>query len=231
MSIADNFSNVRQKILAAEMRAGRKPNSVKLLAVSKGQPIEKIEQALKLGQTEFGENYVQELIEKIDLVKSAHFHFIGKLQSNKVRKIIGRVDLIHSIDSISLAQEVSKRAEQLKIKQEVLVEVNIAAENTKGGFASEEARNMLSALNSLKGLRLRGLMALPPYSENETEARGYLRRTYELFEKLRNELSMESKIEFSWVSMGTSHDYEWAIEEGATHVRVGTALFGEREIR
>ena len=229
MSIANNFTAILERIHKAEAKAKREIGSTTLVAVSKGQSLSKLQAALGVGQRLFGENYVQELLEKHAALPEAKFHFIGNLQSNKVRKIVGKVELIHSIDSIDLAAEVSRRADQNGIIQDILLEVNIGDENTKSGVALRGAHEMISGINALKAIRLRGLMALPPFSEDESIARGYLRKTFELYQKVRDELSMESKIEFSWLSMGTSHDFEWAIEEGATHVRVGTAIFGERE--
>ncbi|MFL5438618.1 MAG: YggS family pyridoxal phosphate-dependent enzyme [Myxococcales bacterium] len=217
MGIADNLRGVRERIDRACERAKRDPASVTLVAVSKVQPIEAIREALEAGQRDFGENYAQELREKADAIGAAvNWHFLGALQTNKVKMIVGRVALLHTCDRPSLAQELNKRAASLGIVQRVLVEVNLAREPQKGGIAPADLPAFVATLRHLPSLRCEGLMCIPPAEE---EARLHFRRLREL----RDELGVLPEL-----SMGMSADYETAIEEGATIVRVGTAIFGER---
>ncbi|MFL5426182.1 MAG: YggS family pyridoxal phosphate-dependent enzyme [Myxococcales bacterium] len=217
MGIADNLRGVRERIDRACERAKRDPASVRLVAVSKVQPIEAIREALEAGQRDFGENYAQELREKADAIGAAvNWHFLGALQTNKVKMIVGRVALLHTCDRPSLAQELNKRAASLGIVQRVLVEVNLAREPQKGGIAPADLPAFVATLRNLPSLRCEGLMCIPPAEE---EARLHFRRLREL----RDELGVLPEL-----SMGMSADYETAIEEGATIVRVGTAIFGER---
>ncbi|MFL5249723.1 MAG: YggS family pyridoxal phosphate-dependent enzyme [Myxococcales bacterium] len=217
MGIADNLRGVRERIDRACERAKRDPASVTLVAVSKVQPIEAIREALEAGQRDFGENYAQELREKADAMgSSVNWHFLGALQTNKVKMIVGRVALLHTCDRPSLAQELNKRAASLGIVQRVLVEVNLAREPQKGGIAPADLPAFVATLRNLPSLRCEGLMCIPPAEE---EARLHFRRLREL----RDELGVLPEL-----SMGMSADYETAIEEGATIVRVGTAIFGER---
>ncbi|MFL5294629.1 MAG: YggS family pyridoxal phosphate-dependent enzyme [Myxococcales bacterium] len=217
MGIADNLRGVRERIDRACERAKRDPASVTLVAVSKVQPIEAIREALEAGQRDFGENYAQELREKADAIGAAvNWHFLGALQTNKVKMIVGRVALLHTCDRPSLAQELNKRAASLGVVQRVLVEVNLAREPQKGGIAPADLPSFVATLRNLPSLRCEGLMCIPPAEE---EARLHFRRLREL----RDELGVLPEL-----SMGMSADYETAIEEGATIVRVGTAIFGER---
>ncbi|MFL5455536.1 MAG: YggS family pyridoxal phosphate-dependent enzyme [Myxococcales bacterium] len=217
MGIADNLRGVRERIDRACDRAKRDPASVRLVAVSKVQPIEAIREALEAGQRDFGENYAQELREKADAIGAAvNWHFLGALQTNKVKMIVGRVALLHTCDRPSLAQELNKRAASLGIVQRVLVEVNLAREPQKGGIAPADLPSFVATLRNLSSLRCEGLMCIPPAEE---ESRLHFRRLREL----RDELGVLPEL-----SMGMSADYETAIEEGATIVRVGTAIFGER---
>jgi pyridoxal phosphate enzyme (YggS family) len=220
VGIADNLRGVRERIDRACDRAKRDPASVRLVAVSKVQPIEAIREAIEAGQRDFGENYAQELREKADAIgSSVNWHFLGALQTNKVKMIVGRVALLHTCDRPSLAQELNKRAASLGIVQRVLVEVNLAREPQKGGIAPADLPAFVATLRNLSSLRCEGLMCIPPA---EDEARLHFRRLREL----RDELGVLPEL-----SMGMSADYETAIEEGATIVRVGTAIFGERPPR
>ena len=207
----EGLKKVRERIAQACARAGRAQGSVTLAAVSKGQPMEKIREAFAAGQTLFAENYAQELREKSSALPDAEWHFIGALQSNKARMVVGRAALIHTCDRISLARELAKRAEGA---QRVLLEVNIGREQ-KSGVLPEEAPGLLDAVRALPQLRCEGLMCIPPA---EGDPRPHFRALRELGEKLG----------LRELSMGMSADYEAAIEEGATIVRVGTAIFGER---
>ena len=208
----EGLKKVRERIAQACARAGRAQGSVTLAAVSKGQPMEKIREAFAAGQTLFAENYAQELREKSSALPDAEWHFIGALQSNKARMVVGRAALIHTRDRISLARELAKRAEGA---QRVLLEVNIGREPQKSGVLPEEAPGLLDAVRALPQLRCEGLMCIPPA---EGDPRPHFRALRELGEKLG----------LRELSMGMSADYEAAIEEGATIVRVGTAIFGER---
>jgi pyridoxal phosphate enzyme (YggS family) len=211
----EGLKEVRERIARACGRAGRAPFSVTLAAVSKGQPLEKIREAFAAGQTLFAENYAQELREKSTALPGAEWHFIGALQSNKARMVVGRAALIHTCDRISLARELSRRAEGV---QRVLLEVNIGREPQKSGVLPEEAPGLLDAVRALPQLRCEGLMCIPPA---EGDPRPHFRALRELGEKLG----------LRELSMGMSADFEAAIEEGATIVRVGTAIFGARPPR
>jgi PLP dependent protein len=215
VGVAGNLAGVRERIARACERAKRDPASVKLVAVSKVQPVEAIREALEAGQRAFGENYAQELREKAEAVAGAEWHFLGALQTNKVKMVVGKVALLHTCDRPSLAQELNKRAAALGTVQRVLVEVNLAEEPQKGGIAPSGLASFVDEMGKLPALRCEGLMCIPPA---EDDPRPHFRRLRELREKLG----------LRELSMGMSADYETAIEEGATIVRVGTAIFGER---
>lgn len=223
----------RQLILERDrwaQRAGRAPQSIRLLAVSKGHEAHQVRQAAALGLYLFGENYVQEWLEKRELLSGLplEWHFIGQLQSNKAKAVVGQVALIHALDRDSLAQAISTQAEQSQVTQKVLVAVNLADEPGKSGLSLREGPQWLRTWAKLPGLRLAGLMVMPPPVVNPELSRPYFRQARELLETWRNEVG-----EHPWneLSMGTSQDFGVAIEEGATLVRVGTALFGERPIK
>jgi len=215
VGVAENLARVGERIARACDRAKRDPASVKLVAVSKVQPVEAIREALEAGQRAFGENYAQELREKADAVVGAEWHFLGALQTNKVKMVVGKVALLHTCDRPSLAQELNKRAAALATVQRVLVEVNLAEEPQKGGIAPSALASFVDEIGRLSALRCEGLMCIPPA---EDDPRPHFRRLREL----RDGLGLAE------LSMGMSADYETAIEEGATIVRVGTAIFGER---
>jgi pyridoxal phosphate enzyme (YggS family) len=224
-----NLKTVRERIAQASLRAGRSPADVKLLAVSKTHSIELIRAAFHEGQLAFGENYVQEALPKLEALPDAEWHLIGPLQSKKAKQVAGRFKLIHTLDREKLAAEVSKAVVERGLIQDVLIQVRIGDEETKSGVSASEAAPLLERIQELHGLRLRGLMALPPLSEDETVARGYFSELRELAEKLRQTyLSPQNRSYFTELSMGTSSDFEWAILEGATIVRVGTSIFGGR---
>jgi pyridoxal phosphate enzyme (YggS family) len=221
VGVAANLARVRERIAVACERARRDPASVKLVAVSKMQPVEAIREALEAGQRAFGENYAQDLREKSDAIgegPAVEWHFLGALQTNKVKMVVGRTALVHTCDRPSLAQELNKRAAALGTVQRVLVEVNLAEEPQKGGIAPRELGSFLDAVAKLSALRCEGFMCIPPADD---DARKHFRRLRELRDEFRERAGPE-------LSMGMSADYEAAIEEGATIVRVGTAIFGER---
>jgi pyridoxal phosphate enzyme (YggS family) len=225
MDLATNMETIRQRIRAACGRAGHNPDSVTLLAVSKTYPPETIKAAADCGQVFFGENKVQEAKAKIPLCPGAlRWHFIGHLQSNKCRDAVELFEMIQSVDSLSLAQEINKRAEQAARRMPVLMEVNVAGEASKFGYQPERLLAELKQLNALPRLEIRGLMTVPPWSPEAEDSRPHFRRLREL--KQRAEAVLGAPLPH--LSMGMSGDFEIAIEEGATMVRVGTALFGPR---
>lgn len=228
MSIADNLSSIRERIAQAALRAGRDPEGVRLVAVSKTKPAAAIAEALSCGQLIFGENYVQELVVKAaELGPEVSWHFIGNLQSNKVRQIAGLVDLIHSVDRISLAREIDRQWGALGKRCDVLIQVNISCEATKGGAGSEALLGLVAEVATLAHLRVRGLMTMPPFFDDPEAARPYFRELRELARQV--EAAQIPGVVMRELSMGMSGDFEAAIAEGATLVRVGSALFGERE--
>ena len=225
MSFAENLDSIQQRIAAACARAGRAPNSVTLLAVSKSHPPETIRVAVNAGQLLFGENKIQEAKAKIPLSPGkARWQFIGHLQSNKVRDAVQLFEMIQGVDSLAIAQEISKRAEQAARTLPILLEVNVAGEGRKFGYAPEKLLAELNELNALPRIEIHGLMAIPPFAAVPEKARPYFQKLREL--KVQCEQILGAPLPH--LSMGMSGDFEVAIEEGATIVRVGTALFGER---
>jgi pyridoxal phosphate enzyme (YggS family) len=225
VSLTENLHLIQQRITAAELRAGRALGSVTLLAVSKSHPPESIQTAVACGQIFFGENKVQEAKAKIPLSPSkARWQFIGHLQSNKVRDAVELFEMIQGVDSLAIAQEISKRAEQAGKTMPILLEVNVAGEGSKFGYQPEKLLVELEVLSALPRLEIHGLMAIPPYSPLAEKSRPYFQRLREL--KVQAEKILGYPL--PQLSMGMSGDFEIAIEEGATIVRVGTALFGER---
>ncbi|MBL9143696.1 MAG: YggS family pyridoxal phosphate-dependent enzyme [Verrucomicrobiaceae bacterium] len=224
-SIADNIDAIRQRVALAAERAGRSPSDVELLAVSKTFPVEQIQEAADAGQLLFGENKVQELLAKQPLLSSKlRWHLIGHLQSNKVRKCLSVVDAIHSVDSIDLARDINRIASELGLFPKVYLEVNLAAESTKYGFKPEHLKQSLDELYSLDRLFIQGLMCIPPFDANAENTRHY----FVVLRELRDELQIQGGAPLPKLSMGMSHDFEVAIEEGSTIVRVGSAIFGSR---
>lgn len=224
--ISKNLEAIKKKIEVAAIKSGRLPEDIKLLAVSKTIAPEIIQQAIDLGLTELGENKVQEIMNKYDLLPQAQWHLIGHLQTNKVKYIIDKVKLIHSVDSVKLAQEISKRAVQAGITMNVLVEINIGNEESKHGVPIEQAEALAVEISKLDNITVKGLMTVAPFVENPEENRKYFKQMKNLFidiaSKNYNNIFME------YLSMGMTNDYEIAIEEGANIVRIGTGLFGKR---
>lgn len=230
MSIAENFEVIRGKIAQAADKAGHDASQVRLVAVSKTKPAEMIVEALQCGQRIFGENYVQELTEKAGAIADGvQWHFIGTLQSNKVRQIAGLVELIHSVDRLSLAREIDRQWGMLGKVCDVLIQVNISREETKGGTTTGELLDLVRQVAELPHVRVRGLMTMPPFFDDPEGARPYFRE----LKRLSGEVAAAAipGVEMRELSMGMSGDFEVAIEEGATLVRVGSALFGERQYR
>lgn len=228
MDLAANLEQVRRRIAAACERAGRDPASVTLLAVSKGQPPEVVRAAADLGLTLFGENKVQEARAKIPLCPDRlRWHLVGHLQTNKARDAVQWFEMIQSVDSLRLAEELQKQAEKAARTVPVLLEVNVAGEASKFGYRPEQLLAELPALNAFPRLEIRGLMTLAPWTPEPEKVRPVFRRLREL--KTECEQRLGAPLEH--LSMGMSGDFEVAIEEGATLVRIGTALFGTRPAR
>jgi PLP dependent protein len=223
VSFAQRFSEIRGRIAEAAVRSGRNPEAVTLLGVTKSFPPPVIQEAYDGGLRLFGENRVQEFLKKGSLLPSdIHWHFIGQLQTNKINKMLGMFELVHSVDSLEMAQALSKRL--LKTTQDILLEVNTSGETTKSGVKPEETLNLLKEIGRLPGLHLRGLMTVGPLTEN-------IQRQKEAFKVLKglfDQVSADMGSELNILSMGMSGDFEMAIEEGSTMVRVGSALFGKR---
>jgi pyridoxal phosphate enzyme (YggS family) len=227
----DNFSlrlrNIQDAIASAAHKSGRKPAEIELIAVSKTQPADAIAQALRAGVMRFGENKVQEARGKIEELGRGVWHLIGHLQSNKAKDAVRLFDSIDSVDRADLAEEINSRAEALGKTQNVLLQVNIAGESTKFGCAPDVARALAEKINALPRLALHGLMAIAPYTPDPEKSRPH----FVALRHLRDELELETGLKLPVLSMGMSGDFAVAIEEGATQVRVGTALFGERLTR
>jgi len=228
MSVAQNLNAVKDRIAAAAKRAGRDPASVVLVAVSKTVDDARIREAIAAGAAVLGENRVQEAREKIERLDAiASWHLIGRLQSNKAKYAVRLFDLIHSVDSVALAQELDRQAGKIGKRQDILIEVSIAGEEQKAGVATDGVPALVREAAKLPNLRVRGLMTMPPYSEDPEASRPYYRRLRELADSITKEAVPHVSMEM--LSMGMSNDFEVAIEEGATLVRVGTAVFGERQ--
>ncbi len=226
--IAANLQTVRNNIEAACKRAGRNPEEVQLCAVSKRKPVQDMRAAMQAGQLLFGENYVQELRDKYEVLQdSCTFHMIGHLQRNKVKYLMGKVSLIHSVDSLELAEQIDKEAAKSGLVMDVLLEVNAAGEESKWGFAPEETMEAARAVGSLPRVRVRGLMTSAPYTEDPESNRVYFHTMKRLQEQLA--ASGYDGVLADTLSMGMTGDYAVAVEEGATLVRVGTGIFGQRD--
>lgn len=229
-TVAANLDRVRAEIDAAACQAERSPESVRLVAVSKTKPAELVDEAARAGQRIFGENYVQELLEKASRVKEeVEWHFIGHLQSNKVKPLAGLVSMIHSVDRLSLAREIDRQWSKLGACCDVLIQVNVSGEASKSGTTTDEAVTLVRQVAGLPSLRIRGLMTMPPFFDDPEGARPYFRQLRQISERIKA-LQIPG-VEMDELSMGMSGDFQVAIEEGATLVRVGTAIFGGRGSR
>lgn len=226
--IRDNLEQVRQKIKNACERAGRDENEVTLISVSKTKPLPMLEEAYKAGARDFGENKVQELMEKIpEMPEDVRWHMIGHLQRNKVKYLVGKVFLIHSVDSLRLAEEISREAVKQGTDVNILLEVNVAEEESKFGITLEETEELVSSVSKLPGIHICGLMTIAPFVENAEENRQYFRKLKQLSVDI--EQKNIDNVNMNVLSMGMTGDYSVAVEEGATYVRVGTGIFGERD--
>jgi len=227
MTIADNLARIQERMKQAALRCGRQPEEIRLVAVSKTVPPEAIREAVRAGAAILGENYIQEAREKIALIGTeAEWHFIGHLQSNKAKHAVELFSLIHSVDRMPLAEELNKEAGKKNKILPVLIQVNISGEETKSGIDPAGTRELVQQAALLPNLSVQGLMTMPPWFVDPEDARPYFRA----LRKLRDELAGEKipNVSLKELSMGMSGDFETAIEEGATLVRIGTAIFGER---
>lgn len=227
MDLAANIANVRSRIKDAARKSGRQAEEIMLIAVTKTHPVEMMRQAVDLGLTAIGENRVQEAWTKAaSLDRQVQWHLIGHLQTNKVNRAVRLFDLIHSIDSEKVALAVNHAAAVLGKVQDVLVQVNVAGEETKFGVTVAEAKQLVRRLSNLPNLRVCGLMTIAPYYSDPEQTRPVFRTLHRLFYELREENI--SHTNFTWLSMGMSNDYTVAVEEGANMVRIGSAIFGAR---
>ena len=225
--IKENLKEVEERIQKACDKVGRNRSEVTLIAVSKTKPIEMIEEVVEEGVYDFGENKVQEICSKYDVVdKRAKWHLIGHLQRNKVKQVIDKVTLIHSVDSLRLAKQINEEAEKLGRVVPILIQVNIAKEDTKFGIEEEELNQIIEDIRVLPNIKIKGLMTIAPFTKNAEENRIYFRKLRKLLIDIKTKNI--DNIDMDILSMGMTGDYEVAIEEGATMVRVGTGIFGER---
>jgi hypothetical protein len=229
-SVARNLAVIRERIKAACVRAGRDPGGVKLVGVTKTVPVERIREGIEAGVAILGENYMQEAMSKKEALAGlrASWHCIGRLQTNKAKTAVECCDWIETLDREAIATELNRRAKDAGKKVPVLIQVNIGGEATKSGIRPDDLKSFFKLVSGLEALDVRGLMALPPFFDQPDLVRPYFRQMRELLEKLKQEATAPGKL--VELSMGMSGDFEVAIEEGATLVRIGTALFGHREM-
>lgn len=229
-TIAQRVRSVLAKIRSAEEKSGRPAGSVRLVAATKTVTVDRITEGVSAGLTILGENRVQEALPKLAAFAEApvRWHFLGQLQRRKVRSVIGLFEMIHSVDSLELAQEIDRRAGEIGCHQSVLVEVNIGSEPTKAGFVPDDVVQAVTTMAELPHIGIRGLMTIPPQTDHPDSARPYFRKLHGLAQQIA--ACRIPSVKMDELSMGMSNDYEVAIEEGATMVRVGTALFGTRHV-
>ena len=226
--IQKNLITVEEKIQSACRSSGRSRENVKLIAVSKTKPVEMLQEAYNCGCRDFGENKVQELLDKYDrLPKDIRWHMIGHLQRNKVKYIVDKVYLIHSVDSLRLAEEINKEAAKKGVTVSILVEINVANEESKFGATVGEAISLVEKIAKLPNIVIRGLMTIAPYVENSEENRLYFAKLKQIYVDIIHKNI--DNVFMKELSMGMTGDYEVAITEGATYIRIGTGIFGERE--
>ncbi|MBS6510746.1 MAG: YggS family pyridoxal phosphate-dependent enzyme [Clostridiales bacterium] len=226
MSIRENIQEILAEIENSAQKAGRRAEDVQLLAVSKTVEAQRIQQAMDAGLTAFGENRVQEWKEKYEILpKNISWHIIGRLQKNKIKYIINKIELLHSLCTLEVAQEIERLSAREGVRTNCLVQVNIGREESKAGVEQEELECFLEQLQGFSHIKVQGLMAIAPFAENPEDVRCYFAKMRELYEKMPNEGNLERK----FLSMGMSGDYKIAIEEGANIVRVGSSIFGARD--
>ena len=228
VSVEENLKHIKERMAAACARAGRDPKEVTLIAVSKTKPVSMMMEAYGTGIRDFGENKVQEIMDKYEKVKPVRWHLIGHLQTNKVKYIIDKVAMIHSVDSLHLAKEIDKRARQHGLVMDILIQVNSAMEESKFGITTEETGKMIDdILRECPNIRIRGLMCIAPFEDNPDDARVYfaeVKKLYDEYAKVHH-----PNLDFKYLSMGMSNDFEVAVEEGSNLIRVGTSIFGARD--
>lgn len=229
VNIADNVQDIREGIWQAIRRVGRDPSSVQLVAATKTVSADVLLEAYDAGVRVFGENRLQEAQEKMSVIgrrQGISWHFIGRMQRRKLKDIVGKFVMLHSVESVEQARSIDAIAQQLGIQQDILLQVNVAEEDSKGGFVRKNIREALEQVDQLPHVAIRGLMSLPPFREDPEDARPYFAELRQLRDSLAQQSLVHGRAEE--LSMGMSHDYQVAIEEGATMVRIGTALFGKR---
>ncbi len=227
MSIADNLARVKERIANGAIRAGRSPDSVKLVGVTKTVDDQRIQEAVSAGLEILGENYVQEARSKIQRFgDQVSWHFVGRLQTNKAKYAVKLFDLIQTVDSLKLATELNRRAQPLGRVMPIIIQVNLAGEASKGGVHPAETLSLIRQISELTSIQIQGLMTMPPFFNDPERARPYFRQLWELAQEIA--AAGVGGVGMKEISMGMSGDFEVAIEEGATLVRVGTAIFGER---
>lgn len=225
--IADNINMIQAEKAEAARRAGRNPDDILLCAVTKTHTPEEINEAIKAGVTDIGENRVQEIVEKYEKVDKVNWHMIGHLQTNKVKYIIDKVCMIHSVDSFKLAKEIDRRSQENGINMDILIEVNAAGDKAKFGVDTQSAKALAEdILANCQNTRIRGLMTIAPYAKDAEAVRPFFRCMRELYDELSQ--IEHPNLDFRYLSMGMSNDRVVAVEEGSTIIRVGTAIFGER---
>ena len=230
LSVEENLKEIRERIAEAALKSGRAPEDVTLLAATKPVPVEVINHAIHLGVDHIGENRVQELLDKYDALdlSDCACHFIGHLQTNKVKYLVGRVGMIQSVDSMKLAKEISRLSVYQGLSTDILIEVNIGREENKSGVLPEALDELLDEISTLPSIRLRGLMAIPPVSDDLSQTMTYFSKMYEYYVDIKEKKSDNKRDHIDVLSMGMSADYAQAVECGATLVRVGSSLFGKR---
>ena len=228
MSIRENIAHINQLKAEAAQRSGRSGEDVLLVAVTKLHGVDEINEAIDCGITDIGENKVQEIMDKYEHVKPVRWHLIGHPQTNKVKYIIDKVSMIHSVDSLKLAQEINKRAQQHNLTMDILIQVNSAEEESKFGITTEETGQLIhDILDTCENIRIRGLMCIAPFEENPNDVRVYFAEVKKLYDEYGK---MEHPhLDFKYLSMGMSGDFPVAIEEGSNLIRVGTSIFGARD--
>jgi len=230
MSIKSNIEYIQELKGKAAEKSGRKPEDVLLVAVTKLHHPDEMNEAIDAGITDIGENKVQEILDKYDRVKPVRWHLIGHLQTNKVKYIIDKVSMIHSVDSMKLAKEIDKRAAQHNLVMDILVQVNSAEEESKFGITTAETDQLIADIaEQCPNIRIKGLMCIAPFEDDPEDVREYFAEVKQIYDKYVNEKS--DRVDFEYLSMGMTHDFEVAIEEGSNLIRVGTAIFGYRDYR
>lgn len=224
--ISENIREVREQVDLSAEKAGRNSDEIKIVAVTKTVPVEKIKMAVDCGLTILGENRVQELLDKETVLAGVNWHLIGHLQTNKVKYIVDKVAMVHSLDSLGLAGEISKRMTACGRIMEVLIQVNVAEEDTKFGIASSEVKDFINNVRKFPGIKIKGLMTIAPFEEDPEKTRPVFRQLKVLAGEVK-ELGFPD-VEMTHLSMGMSNDYKVAVEEGATLIRLGSTIFGSR---